>query len=382
MNWQRDAMVLGRRGLALAAGVLVVIVATSGIALAYWSTAGAGTASARIATLNAPTNVTAASTAGSGAATVNWTASATAGTAVAPAGYYVTRSGAGGSSPACGTSATALTTALTCSDTSVPDGTYTYAVTAVLSSWSATSVSSNEVSVSNTRPAVTVDQASGQGDPTNTAPIMFTAVFSEPVADFTAAKVVVGGTAPGAKAVSISGAGPSYTISISGMTGSGTVTASIAANTVHASSGAGNTASTSTDNSALYDITSPTAPTPSASAAITFGTSPMYVNNEVVNVRDAAQDADSGVAVVRYYVCAGATGSCGSGNGTLIGSSTNASNNYAITSNAPLATPDGIYRIVASATDNAGNTTASGPVQIAVDTTAPTASAPIVNGRS
>src|SRR5439155_503448 len=42
---------------------------------------------------------------------------------------------------------------------------------------------------------VTINQAAGQADPTSTAPITFTAVFSKPVSGFTGRDVVIGGTA-------------------------------------------------------------------------------------------------------------------------------------------------------------------------------------------
>lgn len=359
---------------------LGTVLCGGGVAWAFWIAGGTGTGSATTGTLNPPTNVTASNSPGSGTVSVGWTASASSSGAAAPSGYYVTRVSSGGSAPACETSPTALTTNVSCSDTSVPDGSYTYVVTAVRSSWTAGSGPSNSITVTNIRPAVTVNQASGQSDPTNAAPISFTAAFSEPVTDFDASKVTVGGTAPGSKTVSISGTGPTYTISVTGMTGTGTVTASIAANTVYDQNGAGNTASTSTDNTVTYDVTAPTAPTPGLSAAATSGTSPVYVSNEVVTLTDSATDADTGVASVSYYYCAGASGSCTSANGTLIGTSSTASND-SVSWNPPLPA-EGTYRVVALATDEAGNTAISGPVQIAIDKTAPSVSAPIVNGRS
>lgn len=265
----------------------------------------------------------------------------------------------------------------------MPDGTYHYVITAVYASWTATSASSNTVTVTNIRPSVTVDQATGQADPTNASPVTFTAVFSETVTDFASSKVSIGGTATGTKTVLVTGSGPTYTIAVSGMTGSGTVTASIAANTVHDGAGAGNTASTSTDNTVTYDVTVPSAPAPVATAAVTHGTNPIFVNSEVVTLTDAATDADSGVASVSYYYCAGATGSCTSTTGTLIGSSATSASNFSAASGAPFASPDGPYRVVAVATDGAGNT--SGPsaaTMITVDTTPPTVSRPTVNGHS
>jgi hypothetical protein len=55
----------------------------------------------------------------------------------------------------------------------------------------------NVVGYDGTVPTVTVDQAPAQVDPTSVSPILFRAVFSEPVSGFSAAGVVVGGTAGG-----------------------------------------------------------------------------------------------------------------------------------------------------------------------------------------
>ena len=52
----------------------------------------------------------------------------------------------------------------------------------------------NTVTYDNTSPTVTINQATGQGDPATASPINFTVVFSESVADFTAADVSLGGT--------------------------------------------------------------------------------------------------------------------------------------------------------------------------------------------
>jgi hypothetical protein len=106
---------------------------------------------------------------------------------------------------------------------------------------------------------VTIDQASGQADPTAASPIHFTAVFSEPVSGFTGSDVTIGGTAGGSKTVLVNDSGDHMTfdVAVSGMT-DGTVVASIAANGAQDGAGNGNTDSTSTDNSVLYDATGPT----------------------------------------------------------------------------------------------------------------------------
>jgi hypothetical protein len=131
--------------------VCLLVLALLGVAAgawAYWTTQGTGSASASVGTLNAPTNVSVPSTA-SGTVHVTWTGS-TLDDGVTPAsGYFVTRINNSDSSTAnaCGTSPTSLTSssATSCDDTSVPDGTYHYTVTAVYRSWTATSAPSGNV---------------------------------------------------------------------------------------------------------------------------------------------------------------------------------------------------------------------------------------------
>ena len=113
-------------------------------------------------------------------------------------------------------------------------------------------------------PTVTVNQAGSQADPTNSAPISFIAVFSESISTttFTAGDVSLGGsTAPGATVTGMTQIAPNdgttFQITVAGMTGSGTVIASIPAGGVKDPAGNVNLASTSTDNSVTYDITAP-----------------------------------------------------------------------------------------------------------------------------
>ncbi len=100
-------------------------------------------------------------------------------------------------------------------------------------------------------PSVTIDEASGQGDPTSSSPIDFTVVFSESTTDFATGDVTLGGTA-GATTATVTGSGTTYNVAVSGMTSSGTVIASIAAGVAHDAVGNANTASTSTDNTVTY----------------------------------------------------------------------------------------------------------------------------------
>jgi hypothetical protein len=103
-----------------------------------------------------------------------------------------------------------------------------------------------------TPPSVTINQAADQTDPANSGPIRFTVVFSEDVTGFTAADVTLGGTAPGLLTAVVTGSGPTYTVSVSGMTGPGTVTATIPAGVAQDVAGNLSLASTSTDNSVTF----------------------------------------------------------------------------------------------------------------------------------
>src|SRR2546428_11230545 len=71
--------------------------------------------------------------------------------------------------------------------------------------------------IDTTPPSVNINQAATQADPASSAPINFTVVFSEPVSGFTGSDVTITGTAGGAKTVTVSGSGSSYTAAVSGM---------------------------------------------------------------------------------------------------------------------------------------------------------------------
>src|SRR5207249_4292145 len=124
------------------------------------------------------------------------------------------------------------------------DGTYTAQASQTDTAGNTGFSSANTFVVDTVRPSVTVNQASGQADPTNQQPVNFTATFSEPVTGFVAADVTVGGTAPGTPAVAITGGPSAYNIAVSGRTGSGTVTAAIAKAKVTDLAGNHNNAST------------------------------------------------------------------------------------------------------------------------------------------
>jgi cyclophilin family peptidyl-prolyl cis-trans isomerase len=123
----------------------------------------------------------------------------------------------------------------------------------------APTVIDNSVSYDASQPTVTVNQATGQADPTNASPIDFTVVFSKPVSGFGTGDVTIGGTA-GATIATVTPtgtAGTTYNVAVAGMTQSGTVTLAVPAGVVHDQVGNLNVASTSTDNTVNYDVTPP-----------------------------------------------------------------------------------------------------------------------------
>jgi hypothetical protein len=98
-------------------------------------------------------------------------------------------------------------------------------------------------------PTVTINQSTGQVDPSSASSITFTVQFSEPVTGFTAADILfTGSTATGTLVAVVSGTGPLYTVTVTGMTGSGTVVVSIPASAATDSDANASAASTSTDN--------------------------------------------------------------------------------------------------------------------------------------
>ncbi|MET0933706.1 MAG: ice-binding family protein [Mycetocola sp.] len=133
-----------RRFVAVIAALCVLLLGGTP-ASAYWTSTGSGTAITVTGTLASPVNVT-VQLAASAQVSVTWTRG-TGG--VDPAGYYVLRDTGTAQTPACGSSPTALVGAVTqsCTDASVPAGTYSYLVTAVYASWTAVSQPSAQVTV-------------------------------------------------------------------------------------------------------------------------------------------------------------------------------------------------------------------------------------------
>ena len=131
-----------------------------------------------------------------------------------------------------------------------------------------------------TGPNVTIEQASGQADPstqTSATAINFTAVFDEQIkpTTFVGADLTLGGT-DGILSAVVSEIAPNngttFNIAVSGMSGNGNLTAELDATKVSDLAGNGNNASTSTDNSVTYvDQTPPSVSMSSTSASLING---------------------------------------------------------------------------------------------------------------
>src|SRR5438552_4641071 len=168
-----------------------------------------------------PTGLT-ASAVSSSQINLSWTASSDN---VGVSGYRVYRNG----------TQIATTRATSFANTGLsPSTTYSYTVAAYdaagnLSTQSSPASATTPAPPDTTPPAVTINQAAGQADPTNNSPINFTAVFSEPVSGFSGAGVTISGTAGGTKTVTVTGGPSTYTVAVSGMSSDGTVVGKITA---------------------------------------------------------------------------------------------------------------------------------------------------------
>lgn len=142
----------------IAAGLLAFTSGLAGSAAAgLWSRAGSGAGLGRAGGVSAVTVSVPGSTVTNGTVAVSWTA------ATAPSGatitYVVDRKSGSTYTSVCGTGTTP-TAATSCSDTSVPNGTYQYRVTAMVgANWATASLDSGTVTVTaSSPPTVTIDK--------------------------------------------------------------------------------------------------------------------------------------------------------------------------------------------------------------------------------
>jgi Calx-beta domain/FG-GAP-like repeat/FG-GAP repeat len=124
---------------------------------------------------------------------------------------------------------------------------------------SASTSTDNSVKYDYQAPTVTINQAGGQADPATTGPILFTVVFSEPVSGFTSSDVdLLSSSFSGLSANVTQNTTSNYTVSVSGMSGGGTVVAKVFASSAADAAGNLNAASTSNDNTVTFGTPGPT----------------------------------------------------------------------------------------------------------------------------
>ena len=103
--------------------------------------------------------------------------------------------------------------------------------------------------------SVSINQATVQADPTNLLPVIFDVVFSEDVTDFSFDDVTWIGTATGIiGSVSPLATGTTFTVTVTSVSTEGTLVPVIEANKVENVANKQNAASSSTDNSVLYEF--------------------------------------------------------------------------------------------------------------------------------
>jgi Bacterial Ig-like domain len=405
----------GRRA-RIAAFAGIIVVAAAAPAFAYWvvsvAYANGNFSLAQADTLPAGATPTAATTPNANSNTVGLTfdTSATTTSGVAVTSYLITRYATGSNTPNATFVCTPPSGSFTCTDNAVPDGSWQYTDSATIagSTWvGAASSLSNSVVVDTTPPTTTVTFPASSAYYNNSS---WTAGCN--IAPFNATDTICGtasdpGTyASGVASVAVSiqstsgaTAGEYWGGSSFNQSGEDKIAATYSSGDwtlpfpavnfpadgsyiirVYGTDNDGNVQSPGTADAFNIDNTPPNPSAPGVTASVTYGSNPVWVNEEPVTITDNPTDGGSGVASVTYYYCAGSSGSCTSLNGTLIGTSSTSSNNYSVTWNTPLPA-DGEYQLVATASDNAGNTSAaSSSTLIGVDTTPPTVSQPGVNG--
>lgn len=135
--------------------------------------------------------------------------------------------------------------------TAFVSGNYTMTATATdLSGNASTPSAGTSLTIDTIAPAVTLNQAAGQSDPTIVSPINFTATFNETVYGFTGAGLTMTGTAV-PSTYAITGSGP-FNVAVSGMTRSGTVIPALAGSAARDLAGNLSTAGTYTDRTVTY----------------------------------------------------------------------------------------------------------------------------------
>lgn len=296
--------------------LLTLLMAVSGTAWAAWTTSGGGTGSATTGTLSAPTAVTATAPSGASSVSVSWSAPSTG---VAPTGYRVDRTDttSGTTSSACGSSSTALLTGTSCTDASVPDGTYRYTVVAIRFGWTATSGPSSSVTVRATVPTPpTATALSSSSNPSVVGqPVTLTATVTASTGTPTGSVVFLDGS------TAITCSGGTQTLS-SGTATCSTTWASADSRSITAAY-AGSAAYAASSSSAVTQAVNPA----STNTTVVSSTNPALVGQSVTytaSVSATAPGAGVPVGTVTFrdgstsLTCAGGSQTLSSGTATCV----------------------------------------------------------------
>jgi LPXTG-motif cell wall-anchored protein len=177
-----------------------------------------------------------------------------------------------------------------------------------------TSVDNTVTWVGPSAPTVSINQGAFQLDPASTEPITFDVAFSESVDGFDEIDVdLSSSTAGGTLVAVVAGSGASYTVTVTGMTTSGDVVATIPAGAAQSGSDGDSDASTSIDNTVTWTQPDPPSVTvnqgagqddPASSSPIVFD----VVFSEPVDGFDSS-DVDLGASTVGGTLTPTVTGS-------------------------------------------------------------------------
>ncbi|MDP9179844.1 MAG: Ig-like domain-containing protein, partial [Gemmatimonadota bacterium] len=119
----------------------------------------------------------------------------------------------------------------------------------------------NSVTLDNVAPTVTINQAAGQSDPTNTFPVNYTVIFSESVTDFNSLDVSLSNSTlnTSGASITVTGSGTTYNVAVANIppTAGGNLRATVRSGAAIDALGNPSFASTSTDNSVFLDTVSP-----------------------------------------------------------------------------------------------------------------------------
>ncbi|QLE87645.1 tandem-95 repeat protein [Shewanella sp. Scap07] len=223
----------------------------------------------------------------------------------------------------------------------------------------------------NPQPTVTINQASGQADPTNSASVLFDVVFSESVTGFVSSDISLSGDVT-ATVTNLAGSGTTYIATATISAGQGDIVATVASDVATASSGALNKASTSTDNTVEFDNVAPSAPTAlDLLASSDTGTSDSdNITNDTSPTVSGSGESDATITLFSDL----------DGNNSLNGVEPSITAN--VTANSWSATlaglsssdPNTLHNLKAFQTDPAGNISAvSSALAMTLDNTLPTA---------